>query len=73
VSDEDACGFMLAYDRLLVMKEKSKTDLENEEAGNAPTFVISTTQKSAYTPVTQSRGCYELDWGSRSGQTGCIR
>jgi len=33
VSDEEARGFMFAYDKLFGGKEKSKTDLENEAAG----------------------------------------
>lgn len=33
VSDEEARGFMFAYDKLFGLKEKSKTDLENEAAG----------------------------------------
>ncbi|MGY2804123.1 UvrD-helicase domain-containing protein [Bradyrhizobium sp. USDA 4506] len=33
VSDEEARGFMFAYDKLFGAKAKSKTDLENEAAG----------------------------------------
>ncbi|RKT45491.1 UvrD-helicase domain-containing protein [Thiocapsa rosea] len=32
-SDEEARGFMFAYDKLFGVKDKSKTDLENEAAG----------------------------------------
>lgn len=38
VSDEEARGFMFAYDKLFGEKEKSKTDLENEAAGNETTI-----------------------------------
>lgn len=34
VSDEEARGFMFAYDKLFGTKEKSKTDLKNEMDGN---------------------------------------
>lgn len=34
VSDDEAGGFMFAYDKLFGTKEKSKTDLANEAAGN---------------------------------------
>lgn len=37
VSDEEARGFMFAYDKLFGMKDKSKTDLENEAAGKETT------------------------------------
>ncbi|GAA0571267.1 UvrD-helicase domain-containing protein [Caenispirillum bisanense] len=37
VSDEEARGFMFAYDKLFGAKEKSKTDLENEAAGKETT------------------------------------
>ncbi|CAJ7710892.1 pathogenesis-like protein [Burkholderia pseudomallei] len=33
LSDEEARGFMFAYDKLFGTKEKSKTDIENEAAG----------------------------------------
>ena len=33
VSDEEARGFMFAYDKLFGAKEKSETDLKNEAAG----------------------------------------
>ncbi|HEU0072459.1 MAG TPA: UvrD-helicase domain-containing protein [Dehalococcoidia bacterium] len=38
VSDEEARGFMFAYDKLFGVKEKSKTDLQNEEAGKETTI-----------------------------------
>ena len=38
VSDEEARGFMFAYDKLFGAKEKSKTDLENEAAGKETTI-----------------------------------
>lgn len=38
VSDEEARGFMFAYDKLFGVKEKSKTDLENEKAGKETTI-----------------------------------
>lgn len=38
VSDEEARGFMFAYDKLFGVKEKSKTDLENEAAGKGTTI-----------------------------------
>ena len=33
VSDDEARGFMFAYDKLFAMKEKSKADIDNETAG----------------------------------------
>jgi DNA helicase-2/ATP-dependent DNA helicase PcrA len=38
VSDEEARGFMFAYDKLFGVKAKSKTDLENEGAGKETTI-----------------------------------
>jgi len=38
VSDEEARGFMFAYDKLFGVKDKSKTDLENEGAGKETTI-----------------------------------
>lgn len=38
VSDEEARGFMFAYDKLFGAKEKSKTDLDNEAAGKETTI-----------------------------------
>ena len=38
VSDEEARGFMFAYDKLFGVQEKSKTDLQNEEGGNETTI-----------------------------------
>ncbi|MEA3642658.1 MAG: AAA family ATPase [Lamprobacter sp.] len=38
LSDEEARGFMFAYDKLFGVKEKSKTDLENEAAGKETTI-----------------------------------
>lgn len=38
VSDEEARGFMFAYDKLFGTKEKSKTDLENEASGKETTI-----------------------------------
>ncbi|MEA5160716.1 AAA family ATPase [Cereibacter johrii] len=38
VSDDEARGFMFAYDKLFAMKAKSKTDLENEAAGKETTI-----------------------------------
>ena len=38
VSDEEARGFMFAYDKLFGAKEKSRTDLENEAAGKETTI-----------------------------------
>lgn len=38
VSDEEARGFMFAYDKLFATKAKSKTDLENEAAGRETTI-----------------------------------
>jgi len=38
VSDEEARGFMFAYDKLFGAKEKSKTDLENEAGGKETTI-----------------------------------
>ncbi|SEH31049.1 UvrD-helicase domain-containing protein [Rhizobium sp. NFR12] len=38
VSDEEARGFMFAYDKLFATKAKSKTDLENEAAGKETTI-----------------------------------
>ena len=38
VSDEEARGFMFAYDKLFGVKEKSKTDLEYEAAGKETTI-----------------------------------
>ncbi|MES9897702.1 MAG: UvrD-helicase domain-containing protein [Sedimenticola sp.] len=38
VSDEEARGFMFAYDKLFGVKEKSKTDHENEAAGKETTI-----------------------------------
>lgn len=38
VSDEEARGFMFAYDKLFGMKDKSKTDLENEATGKETTI-----------------------------------
>lgn len=38
VSDEEARGFMFAYDKLFGAKEKSKKDLENEAAGKETTI-----------------------------------
>ncbi|MDW5318229.1 UvrD-helicase domain-containing protein [Rhizobium sp. PL01] len=37
VSDDEARGFMFAYDKLFGAKEKSKTDLDNETAGKETT------------------------------------
>jgi DNA helicase-2/ATP-dependent DNA helicase PcrA len=37
VSDDEARGFMFAYDKLFGAKEKSKTDLDNEAAGKETT------------------------------------
>lgn len=34
ISDEEARGFLFSYDKLIGTKAKSKTDLENEGAGN---------------------------------------
>ncbi|MHA7063029.1 UvrD-helicase domain-containing protein [Azospirillum argentinense] len=38
VSDDEARGFMFAYDKLFGAREKSKTDLENEAAGKETTI-----------------------------------
>lgn len=38
VSDEEARGFMFAYDKLFATKAKSKTDLDNEAAGKETTI-----------------------------------
>ncbi len=38
VSDEEARGFMFAYEKLFGMRDKSKTDLENETAGKETTI-----------------------------------
>ncbi|WLE00228.1 AAA family ATPase [Agrobacterium leguminum] len=38
VSDEEARGFMFAYDKLFATKPKSKADLENEAAGKETTI-----------------------------------
>ena len=38
VSDEEARGFLFAYDKLFGAKEKSKSDLENEAAGKETTI-----------------------------------
>lgn len=38
LSDEEARGFMFAYDKLFGVKVKSKTDLENEAAGKETTI-----------------------------------
>lgn len=38
LSDEEARGFMFAYDKLFEVKEKSKTDFENEAAGKETTI-----------------------------------
>lgn len=38
VSDEEARGFMFAYDKLFATKAKSKTDLENEATGKETTI-----------------------------------
>lgn len=38
VSDDEARGFMFAYDKLFATKAKSKTDLENEVAGKETTI-----------------------------------
>ncbi len=38
VSDEEARGFMFAYDKLFGTKEKSRTDLENEASGKETTI-----------------------------------
>ena len=38
VSDEEARGFMFAYDKLFATTAKSKTDLENEAAGKETTI-----------------------------------
>jgi DNA helicase-2/ATP-dependent DNA helicase PcrA len=38
VSDEEARGFMFAYDKLFGTKDKSKTDLENEASGKETTI-----------------------------------
>lgn len=38
VSDEEARGFMFAYDKLFETKAKSKTDIENEAAGKETTI-----------------------------------
>lgn len=51
VSDDEARGFMFAYDKLFGAKKKSKTDLDNEAAGNETT--ISRTRRLFY--VTCSR------------------
>lgn len=37
ISDDEARGFMFAYDKLFATKAKSKTDLENEAAGKETT------------------------------------
>ena len=50
VSDEEARGFMFAYDKLFGTKEKSRADLENEAAGNG---TIARTRRLFY--VTCSR------------------
>lgn len=34
ISDEEARGFLFSYDKLMGIKAKSKTDLDNEAAGN---------------------------------------
>ncbi|AZB65604.1 ATP-dependent helicase [Cereibacter sphaeroides] len=38
LSDDEARGFMFAYDKLFAAKAKSKTDLENEAAGKETTI-----------------------------------
>lgn len=38
VSDEEARGFMFAYDKLFGVREKSRTDLDNEAAGRETTI-----------------------------------
>ena len=38
VSDEEAGGFLFAYDKLFGMKNKTKTDIENEAAGKETTI-----------------------------------
>lgn len=38
VSDEEAGGFLFAYDKLFGLKDKTKTDLENEAAGKETTI-----------------------------------
>jgi DNA helicase II / ATP-dependent DNA helicase PcrA len=38
VSDEEARGFMFAYDKLFGAKGKSETDLKNEAAGKESTI-----------------------------------
>ena len=38
VSDDEARGFMFAYDKLFATKAKSKTDLDNEAAGKETTI-----------------------------------
>lgn len=70
VSDEEARGFMFAYDKLFGTKEKSKTDLENEAAGKETT--IDRTRRLFY--VTCSRAekslavvYYAADPGLASG------
>lgn len=56
VSDEEARGFMFAYDKLFTTKVKSKTDLENEAAGKETT--IARTRRLFY--VTCSRAEHSL-------------
>ena len=51
VSDDEARGFMFAYDKLFGAKEKSKTDLDNEAAGKETT--VNRTRRLFY--VTCSR------------------
>lgn len=38
ISDDEARGFMFSYDKLFGVKEKSETDLKNEEAGRETTM-----------------------------------
>lgn len=56
VSDDEARGFMFAYDKLFATKAKSKTDLENEAAGKETT--INRTRRLFY--VTCSRAEHSL-------------
>lgn len=51
ISDEEARGFLFSYDKLIGTKAKSKTDIENEAAGNDTT--IARTRRLFY--VTCSR------------------
>jgi DNA helicase-2/ATP-dependent DNA helicase PcrA len=56
VSDEEARGFMFAYDKLFATKSMSKTDLENEAAGKETS--IDRTRRLFY--VTCSRAEHSL-------------